>query len=59
MQKAEHILSLLGQKSAERPDFVFRRLYRHLYHPEIYAIGHGETFHFSIDLSCIADRSIN
>lgn len=39
MQKAEHILSLLGQKSKERPDFVFRRLYRYLYHPEIYAMA--------------------
>lgn len=37
MQRAEHILSLLGQKSKQKPDFVFRRLYRHLYNTEIYA----------------------
>lgn len=36
MQKAEHILSLLGTKSAQHPDFVFRRMYRYLYHPGFY-----------------------
>jgi|GEM_PF-3708607 len=36
MQKAEHILSLLGQKSMQRPDFVFPRFYRYLYNPDLY-----------------------
>lgn len=39
MQKAEHIISLLGQKSQNRPDFVFQRLYRHLYNPGIYYLA--------------------
>lgn len=35
MQTAKVILSLLSQKARKRPHFVFRRLYRYLYHPEL------------------------
>lgn len=36
MQKAERILSLLGQTSAKKPNFVFRRIYRYLFNPDLY-----------------------
>lgn len=36
MQKAEHILSMLGRQSEKHPDYVYRRLYRYLYNPGIY-----------------------
>src|SRR5690606_15690872 len=36
MQKAERILSFLGQQSAKNPNFVFRRIYRYLFNPDFY-----------------------
>ena len=48
MQKAEHILSLLGQKAKERPDFVFQRFYRYLYHPGIYMKAMEQNARFNL-----------
>ncbi|PTM56897.1 reverse transcriptase/maturase family protein [Desmospora activa] len=36
MQRAEIIISLLSQKAKNDECFVFRRLYRHLYNPDLY-----------------------
>jgi group II intron reverse transcriptase/maturase len=36
MQKAEVILSLLGQKAQNDENFVFQRLYRYLFNPDLY-----------------------
>lgn len=38
MQKAEVVLSMLGQRSIQSSDFVFDRLYRNLYNPDFYKL---------------------
>jgi group II intron reverse transcriptase/maturase len=44
MQKAETILSILSQKSAQRKEYVFDRLYRHLFNPDLYLLAYSNIY---------------
>ena len=41
MQKAEIVLSMLGQKAKENSTFVFDRLYRNLFNPDFYLLAYN------------------
>ena len=41
MQKAEVVLSMLGQKSIQNSMFIFDRLYRNLFNPDFYLLASG------------------
>lgn len=41
MQKAEVVLSMLGQKAKEDRSFVFERLYRNLFNPDFYLLAYN------------------
>jgi hypothetical protein len=40
MQRAEIVLSMLGQKAKEDSSFVFDRLYRNLFNPDFYLLAY-------------------
>jgi retron-type reverse transcriptase len=44
MQKAEIILSLLSQKSAQNKEYVFDRLYRNLFNPDFYLLAYNNIY---------------
>ena len=44
MQNAEAILSILSQKSAQRKEYVFDRLYRHLFNPDLYLLAYSNIY---------------
>ncbi|MCH5585048.1 group II intron reverse transcriptase/maturase [Shimazuella sp. AN120528] len=44
MQTAEVILSLLGQKAKNDENFVFQRLYRHLFNPDMYLSAYAKIY---------------
>jgi retron-type reverse transcriptase len=44
MQKAEIILSLLSQKSAQNKEYVFDRLYRNLFNPDFYLLAYSNIY---------------
>ncbi len=44
MQKAEIILSMLGQKAKEDSSFVFDRLYRNLFNPDFYLLAYNNIY---------------
>ncbi|MCU6793323.1 group II intron reverse transcriptase/maturase [Paenibacillus sp. WQ 127069] len=41
MQSAEAILTILSHKSAEKPNFRFDRIYRHLFNPDLYLAAYA------------------
>ncbi|NLI93110.1 MAG: hypothetical protein GX434_13280 [Peptococcaceae bacterium] len=41
MQKAEVVLSMLGQRSIQSSDFIFDRLYRNLFNPDFYKLAYS------------------
>ncbi|WP_169713641.1 reverse transcriptase domain-containing protein [Paludifilum halophilum] len=45
MQRAEIILSLLSRKARNDENFVFRRLYRHLFNPDFYLNAYHSIIH--------------
>ncbi len=44
MQKAEIVLSMLGQKAKEDSSFVFDRLYRNLFNPDFYLTAYNNMY---------------
>ncbi len=44
MQKAEAILSILSQKSAQDKEYVFDRLYRNLFNPDFYLLAYNNIY---------------
>jgi group II intron reverse transcriptase/maturase len=44
MQKAEIVLSMLGQKAKENSIFVFDRLYRNLFNPDFYLLAYNNLY---------------
>ena len=44
MQKAEIVLSMLGQKAKEDNAFVFDRLYRNLFNPDFYLLAYNNIY---------------
>jgi group II intron reverse transcriptase/maturase len=44
MQKAEIVLSMLGQKAKEDSAFVFDRLYRNLFNPDFYLLAYNNSY---------------
>ena len=44
MQKAEVILSILSQKSAQNKEYVFDRLYRNLFNPDFYLLAYSNIY---------------
>lgn len=44
MQKAEIVLSMLGQKAKENSSFVFDRLYRNLFNPDFYLLAYNNIY---------------
>lgn len=44
MQNAETILSILSQKSAQKKEYVFDRLYRHLFNPDLYLLAYSNIY---------------
>ena len=44
MQKAEIVLSLLSQKSAQSKEYVFDRLYRNLFNPDFYLLAYSNIY---------------
>lgn len=44
MQKAEIVLSMLGQKAKEDSTFVFDRLYRNLFNPDFYLLAYNNMY---------------
>jgi group II intron reverse transcriptase/maturase len=44
MQKAEIVLSMLGQKAKENSTFVFDRLYRNLFNPDFYLLAYNNIY---------------
>lgn len=44
MQNAEIILAILSQKSEENKDFVFDRIYRHLFNPDFYLNAYSKIY---------------
>src|SRR5690349_21727703 len=44
MQKAEVILSILSQKSAQDKEYVFDRLYRNLFNPDFYLLAYNNIY---------------
>ena len=44
MQKAEIVLSMLGQKAKEDSSFVFDRLYRNLFNPDFYLLAYNNIY---------------
>jgi group II intron reverse transcriptase/maturase len=44
MQKAEIVLSMLGQKAKEDSTFVFDRLYRNLFNPDFYLLAYNNIY---------------
>jgi group II intron reverse transcriptase/maturase len=44
MQKAEIVLSMLGQKAKEDNTFVFDRLYRNLFNPDFYLLAYNSIY---------------
>lgn len=44
MQRAEVVLSMLGQQSAQDSKFVFDRLYRNLFNPDFYMLAYSNIY---------------
>lgn len=44
MQKAETVLSIFSQKSAQKKEYVFDRLYRHLFNPDMYLLAYSNIY---------------
>ena len=44
MQNAETVLSILSRKAGQAPTFVFDRLYRHLFNPELYLLAYNKLY---------------
>lgn len=44
MQKAEIVLSMLGQKAKEDSSFVFDRLYRNLFNPDFFLLAYNNLY---------------
>src|SRR5215468_5529575 len=44
MQRAEIVLSMLGQKAREDSTFVFDRLYRNLFNPDFYLLAYNNIY---------------
>jgi group II intron reverse transcriptase/maturase len=44
MQRAEIVLSMLGQKAKEDSTFVFDRLYRNLFNPDFYLLAYNNIY---------------
>jgi group II intron reverse transcriptase/maturase len=44
MQKAEVVLSMLSQKSAQDSSFVFDRLYRNLFNPDFFLLAYSNIY---------------
>jgi group II intron reverse transcriptase/maturase len=44
MQKAEIVLSMLGQRAKEDSTFVFDRLYRNLFNPDFYLLAYNNIY---------------
>jgi len=44
MQKAEIVLSILSQKSAQDKEYVFDRLYRNLFNPDFYLLAYNNIY---------------
>jgi group II intron reverse transcriptase/maturase len=44
MQKAEIVLSMLGQKAKEDSTFVFDRLYRNMFNPDFYLLAYNNIY---------------
>src|SRR5581483_3078871 len=44
MQKAEVVLSMLSQKSAQNSEYVFDRLYRNLFNPDFYQLAYSTIY---------------
>jgi group II intron reverse transcriptase/maturase len=44
MQRAEVVLSMLGQKAKEDSTFVFDRLYRNLFNPDFYLLAYNNIY---------------
>ena len=44
MQRAEVVLSMLSQKSAQNSKYVFDRLYRNLFNPDFYQLAYSNVY---------------
>jgi group II intron reverse transcriptase/maturase len=44
MQRADIVLSMLGQKAKENSTFVFDRLYRNLFNPDFYLLAYNNIY---------------
>src|SRR3989441_7254575 len=44
MQKAEVVLSMLAQKSTQDSTFVFNRLYRNLFNPDLFMLAYSNIY---------------
>ena len=56
MQKAEIVLSMLGQKAKEDSTFVFDRLYRNLFNPDFYLLAYNNIYDNEGNLTEGADQ---
>ncbi|WP_207229266.1 reverse transcriptase domain-containing protein [Ktedonosporobacter rubrisoli] len=56
MQKAEIVLSMLGQKAKEDSSFVFDRLYRNLFNPDFYLLAYNNIYDKEGNLTEGADQ---
>src|SRR2546421_12944606 len=44
MQRAEVVLSMLGQKSSQNSEYVFDRLYRNLFNPDFFMLAYNNLY---------------
>lgn len=56
MQKAEIVLSMLGQKAKEDSTFVFDRLYRNLFNPDFYLLAYANISNKEGNLTAGTDQ---